>query len=328
MNQVTKPVFEVDIAPTAQSSLEAHLPLVMMTDECYFLQAKNLRPPLGIYNTSVSRVCDKVIRLCSRLEQYFRAPNTLTPSKERDEVMQELIDYIELALYAAAEHVDDIDSIASAFLECSSSGQKQAEYRNLQSGIKKHKRLVSAAANAIKHQQSRIRIFSTEFAYSGVSGYLHGYFIEGIEDGTICPSTTFHHTQPVFSVTALIWEIVMFVLNCSRDLARFLRAITPAVTEAKEVRCEIFSKAVVAAARLPNYTFGEEHPFARTTLRLMNAAPNRGLLASDLYGSLLIGWPKVGTPQFGSFVNGYEGDGVSKKFQIVTPKSVAFQHWD
>jgi hypothetical protein len=87
--------------------------------------------------------------------------------------------------------------------ECSSSGQKQAEYRNLQSGIRKHKRLVSAAANAIKHQQSRIRIFSTEFAYSGVSGYLHGYFIEGIEDGTICPSTTFHHTQPVFSVTAL-----------------------------------------------------------------------------------------------------------------------------
>ena len=152
----------------------------MMTDECYFLQAKNLRPPLGIYNTSISRVCDKVIRLCSLLEQYFRAPNTLTPSKERDEVMQELIDYIELAFYAAAEHVDDIDSIASAFLECSSSGQKQAEYPEPPEGDR-HKRLVSAAANAIKHQQSRIRIFSTEFAYSGVSGYLHGYFIEGIE---------------------------------------------------------------------------------------------------------------------------------------------------
>ncbi len=239
-----------------------------------------------------------------------------------------LIDYIELALYAAAEHVDDIDSIASAFFARSTSGSKQADYRSLQSGIKRQKRLVPAAANAIKHQQSRIRIFSTEFEYSRVSGCLHGYFIEGVEDGTICPSSTFHHTQPIFSVTALAWEIVMFVLNCSRDLAWFLKAVAPTAIEAKDVRCEIFSKAVVAAARLPNYTFGEEHPFARATLRLINVGPNRELLASDLYGSILSGWPRAGTPQFGSFVCGYEGDGVSKKFRIVHPKSVVFHHWD
>jgi hypothetical protein len=325
---VAKPIFEVDIAPSAQSSLESHLPLAVMVDENYFQQASNLRPPLGIYNISVSRLCDKVIRFCARLEQYFRASSTLTPSKARDDVMQELIDYIELALYAAAEHVDDIDSIASAFFARSTSGSKQADYRNLQTGIRKHKRLVSAAANAIKHQQSRIRIFSTEFAYSGVSGCLHGYFIEGVEDGTICPSTIFHHTQPVFSITALAWEIVMFVLNCSRDLARFLKAIAPGTIETKDVRCEIFGKAVVAAARLPNYTFGEEHPFARATLRLTNAAPNRELLASGSCGSILSGWPRAGTPQFGSFVGGYEGDGVSKKFRIVHPKSVVLHHWD
>ena len=275
---MTKPIFEVDIAPNVQSSLEAHLPLAVMIDESSFQQASNLRPPLAIYNISVSRVCDKVIRFCAPLEQYFRASSTLTPSKARADLMRELIDYIELALYAAAEHVDDIDSIASAFFVRSTSGSKHVDFRNLQSGIRKHKRLVSAAANAIKHQQSRIRIFSTEFTYSAVVGFLHGYFIKGVEDGTVCPSSSFHHTQPVFSVTALAWEIVMFVLNCSRDLARFLKMIAPRTIEAKDVRCEIFSKAVVAAARLPNYTFGEERPFARATLRLTNVDPQSGTI--------------------------------------------------
>jgi hypothetical protein len=135
-------------------------------------------------------------------------------------------------------------------------------------------------------------------------------------------------TQSVFSVTALAWEIVMFVMNCSRDLARFLKAIAPSAVEPNDVRCEIFGKAVIAAARLPNYTFGEEHPFGRSTLRLTNAAPNRELLASGLYGSILKGWPRTGTPQFGSSVAGYEGDGVSKKFRIVQPNSVVFHHWD
>lgn len=88
--RVVKPFFEVDIAPNAQSSLEAHLSLVVMMDERLFKQASNLRPPMGIYNISVTRVCDRVIRFCDRLEQYFRASDTLAPSKAKDDVTQEL----------------------------------------------------------------------------------------------------------------------------------------------------------------------------------------------------------------------------------------------
>jgi len=160
---VTKPFFEIDIASNAQSSLEAHLPLALMTDEGCFHNSNNLRMPLGIYNISISRVCDKLVRLCQRLEIYFRALNTLEPLQENDEVMQEIIDYIELSLYAATEHVDDIDSIASGFFKNLTLRNKNTSYKTLQKEIKKHKCLVSAAANAIKHQQSRIRMFSMEF---------------------------------------------------------------------------------------------------------------------------------------------------------------------
>ena len=323
-----KPTFDVDIATNAQSSLEAHLPLAFATDEGCLHSAKNLRMPLGIYNVSVSRVCDKLVRLCRRLETYFEASNTLESLQESDEVMQELIDYIELSLYAAAEHVDDIDSIASGFFKNSALRDKHASYRGLQKEIKIHKRLLSAAANAIKHQQSRIRMFSMEFAHGGSSGCLHGYFIEGVEAGVVCPSNSFHRSQDVFSITTLIWEIVVFLLNCSRDLARFLQVVTIQVEGPVNAKFDAFSKAVSAAARLPNYTFGEEHPFSRVTLRISSSDEKTDPMKSSLYGSISNGWSKSANASFGRITSRFAGDGKSKSFRFAQPKSVVFHHWD
>jgi len=325
---MTKPVFNVDIATGAQSSLEAHPTLAGMTDEGCFHNANNLRMPLGIYNVSVSRVCEKLIRLCQRLETYFRASNKLEPLKTSDEVRQEIIDYVELSLYAAAEHVDDIDSIASGFFKNSVLRNKHASYRNLQKQIKKHKRLISAAANAIKHKQSRIRIFSMEYTHGGSSGCLHGYFIEGVEAGVVCPSGTFHESQDVFSITTLIWEIVVFLLNCSRDLKSFLTIVSTQTAERANTEFEVFQKAIIAAARLPNYTFGEEHPFSRVTLRINSSDGKRDSLDSGLYGSIAERWSKTSSASFGKFTSWFEGDGKTESFRFAQPKSVSLHHWD
>lgn len=324
---MTKPFFDVDIAITAQSSLEAHLPLALMTDEGCLHNANNLRLPLGIYNVSASRVCDKLIRLCHRLETYFKASDTLEPLKASDEVMEELIDYVELSLYAAAEHVDDIYSIASGFFKNSALKDKHTAYRSLDKELKRHKRLVSAAANAIKHQQSRIRIFSMEFAQGGSSGCLHGYFIEGVEAGVVCPSKTFHKSQDVFSITTLIWEIIVFVLSCSRDLAQFLQVVSTQVAGPANAQFEVFSRAVVAAARLPIYTFGEEHPFSRVTLHINSSDAKTESLDSTLYGSITNGWSKTADARFGTFTSRFAGDGKTKSFRFAQPKSVALHHW-
>jgi len=324
---VTKPFFTVDIATNAQSSLEAHIPLGFLTDEGCFHNANNLRMPLGIYNVSVSRVCDKLIRLSQRLEAYFKASNTLEPLEESDGVMKELIDYIELSLYAAAEHVDDIDSIASGFFKNSALRNKHVAYKRLQKEIKRHKRLVSAATNAIKHQQSRIRIFSMEFTHGGSSGCLHGYFIEGVETGVVCPSKKFHQSQDVFSITTLIWEIVVFLLNCSRDLEQFLQVVSTQVAGPENTISEIFTKAVIAAARLPIYTFGEEHPFSRVTLHIKSSDNNTDSLESSLYGSITDGWSKTANASFGRFTSRFEGDGKTKSFRFAQPKSVSLHHW-
>lgn len=323
-----KPSFAIDIATNAPSSLEAHLPLALMPDEGCFHNANNLRMPLGIYNESTSRVCDKLIRLSQRLETYFQTSATLESLKDSDEVMQEIIDYIELSLYASAEHVDDIDSIASGFFKNSSTRNKHASYRKLKKGIEKHKRLVSAVANAIKHQQSRIRLFSMEFTHGESRGCLHGYFIEGVEAGVVCPSSTFHKHQDVFSITTLIWEIIVFLLNCSRDLAEFLRAVSLQVAGSEAPRGELFQKAVIAAARLPLYTFGEEHPFSRVTLHIRTSDGRHDSLKSSLDGSITKGWSKTSIPSFGQFTSRFSGDGKTRTFRPARPKEISFHHWD
>lgn len=324
---LTKPLFEVDIAPSGQVPLEALLPLSGVDESACHHTSQNLRMPIGIYNVSVSRVCDKVIRLCRRLESYFASSVTVNPSREPDDMMIEVIDYLELSLYAAAEHVDDVDSIASGFFRSKLLRDKDVAYRNLVKKMKGHKRLVAAAANAIKHQQSRVRLCSMDYSHAGKFGCLHGYFFEAVENGVICPSIAFHQNQAVFSITTLVWEILTFLLNSSRDLAEFLSRTAPRPGGPVHSDGDIFRKAVVAAARLPLYTFGEEHPFSRVTLRIMASAADDDSLSSGLYGSIREGWLNGVQPTFGNFVARFAGDGCTKKFRFPQPKAIGFQHW-
>lgn len=282
---------------------------------------------MGIYNVSFSRVSDKVIRLCRRLENYFASSASVSPIRAPDDQMVEVIDYLELSLYAAAEHVDDVDSIASGFFRSTHLRDKNVAYRDLSKKMKGRKRLVSAAANAIKHQQSRIRLFSMEYSHVGNRGCLHGYFFEAVENGVICPSGTFHQNQAVFSITMLIWEILTFLLHTSRDLAEFLIQATPQLEGPTRPNADLFRKAIIAGARLPLYTFGEEHPFSRATVRITTNGVGEDVLSSGLYGSIQQGWLNGPPPSFGSFAARFEGDGCSTQFRFPQPKSIAFQHW-
>jgi len=295
---LNKPRFPIDITG-AVSALEAHPILTAMSDEGCHHEQEGLRLPLGIYNISISRVSDKLIRLCRRVETYFNMPNTGDPEGDTRDVLLEIIDYVELSLYAAAEHVDDVKSICSGFFKHTSIRDKNQAYKALDKAVKQHKHFVASAANAIKHQQSRIRLATLEFKDEAHVGALHGFFIEGVADGVVGPSSTFHRSKKLFSLTSLAWEIVLFLLLVSRDLATFLRSVCVQREGPVRVASEQFAMAVVAAARLPIYDFGEAHPFSRATIQLNSPEPSLHLLASSLYGSIRSGWSMSSIPTFG-----------------------------
>jgi hypothetical protein len=323
-----KPEFKIDIAEGENNPLEAMKILSKLDIDVGYHIQNNVRPPLGIYNTSITRICDKLIKCCNKLEDYFNTSVKVDELRQESEVSDEVIDYIELALYAAAEHVDDLALIAKGFYPDKKLHKASKPAKQFESAVKKHKSLISASINAIKHQQSRIRMYSLEVKHGDIPHCLHGYFIEGVHDGVVGPNKIFHdNKREVFSVTSLIWEVICFVLNSSRHLCTFLKKVSNKEPCEDTKGGDIFIKAVISAARLPIYSFDETHPFSETKIVIGCSGEDHIKLDSKLYGAITNQWKSSGGMQFFNSLNGYQGDGVTKSFKIVKPMSVSLQHW-
>jgi len=323
-----KPEFNIDISTDGKSSLEALQILSVLDLNEGYHTSNNLRPPLGIYNISISRICKKLIKCCNKLEEYFNSSNKVDALRRNDELCDEVIDYLELALYAAAEHVDDVTLISKGFYTDNKKQKKSKQARQLEKTLKEHKSLISASINAIKHCQARIRLYSLEIQHGDNPHCLHGYFIEGVHDGVVGPNKIFHDNQrQVFSITSLMWEILCFVLNSSRQLKIFLEDITNHEPNEEQINDVDFTKAVIAAARLPLYSFDETHPFSNTRVIISSSDSNYDSLDSGIYGSISRRWTTSKKMDFFSDSCSYVGDGVTKSFGMVKPMAVKLQHW-
>ncbi len=325
-----KPEFIVDIAEGSDSSLEAHHTLTAINPDEGRHTLQNLRPALGIYNTSISRICDKINKCCGKLEIYF---NTSTERKvllKENALRGEIIDYLELSLYAAAEHVDDIQLISKYFFENKKQYKSSVPATILSNTIGKRKNLITASINAIKHHQARIRLYSVDIKYAKVRHCLHGYFVEGVNDGVVGPNKIFHDkSKRIFSITSLIWEILCFILNSSRHLSEFLGKIIEIPTQREHVNNNIFVKSIIAAARLPLYSFDDNHPFG-TTRVVITASDTKSIdtLDSKIYGSIRTKWDKSDEMVILGDICNFEGDDVTKSFEFAHPSRLQIQHWD
>jgi hypothetical protein len=320
--------FKINLVDTAPSPLLAHGLLAGCIDDKRIFTKQDFRHPFGIYNVSISRVCDKLIRLCRRVENFLAVKDAFDPAPGvNGDVMEEIVDYIELLFYAAAEHVDDVEIIASCFFASSHLRDKNKSYRELQKAIKLHKKFIASATNWIKHRHSRIRLFSQEIEYGGKIQVLHGYFIEEVNAGVIGPSPAFHHAQDAFSATSLPWEILRFLFLVSTDLAKFISDNLGGINS-QPVGCKALIDSVIAAARLPLYTLGESHPFETVAFNISPDPEKIALLDSGFQGSILTGWPKFGAPVTLRSATHFLGDGISRKFKFVALKQLKFQHWN
>jgi hypothetical protein len=287
-----------------------------------------MRAPLGVYNISTSRVCGKVVRLCERLESLFKHPDPWSRSREISGAYEVVLDYMELAVYAAAEHVDDLYAIASAYLPNDSVRAGHPAFRSFDKAVKHHKRFISSLANAIKHEHFRLRLCAVEFWHDRRPVTFYGYFVEGVKEGVLGPSGRFHSEQELFSVTALAWDILGFVLSLSLQVADLIRGAAVVHSGPHNCTADGFLLAVVAAARLPLYTFGEPHLFDKATVNLHYlggelVAP----LESDLYGSLHDRWSLSEEHEVGRMDANLVGDGSSRSFRLPQPRQIAIKHW-
>jgi hypothetical protein len=121
---------------------------------------------------------------------------------EQKALHSDIVDYLELSLYSAAEHIDDIGSLANCFFPTQRHTKKSKRLRDLRRSMKPIRDRLSGFANALKHNQSRIRIYSMEFFHDGESICLHGLYIQSFAAGKIGPCPILHSSdEQVISVT-------------------------------------------------------------------------------------------------------------------------------
>ena len=287
------------------------------------------RHPLGIYNVSVLRICEKICKCCMKLEQYFLLPPRISEIDKHDLLRDEILDLLELCLYAAAEHVDDVQLIVLSFFETPEDFKKSPHTKALNRAVKPLRDSITSITNAIKHQQGRLRLLTLEVTHDDIDMCLHGFFVEGFVDGEVGPSPIlYENKKPISSVISLLWEVLIYLGTISREIGAFLEVIM-AVDKGQDIPAEPvhFRDAVVALARLPLYSFDEMHPFTRVRLVLKSDGKVEDKVRSEIYGSIMRGWSKGDQIRFGNSRFLMTGDGVSCRFTIPRINQLHLQHW-
>jgi hypothetical protein len=183
----TKAEVHVDLNGAGATGLTAASALSHLQSGSSFHEKLDRRHPLGIYNVSVNRICRKLQKCCEIGEVLWKAGKDINALHGASELREQFVDYLELCIYAAAEHVDDVEAIAGCFFPDSQSYAKSQAARELKKILKPLRDRTSAIANAIKHNQSRLRLFSLDFRHNDELMCLHGFFIEGYRQGSVCP---------------------------------------------------------------------------------------------------------------------------------------------
>lgn len=326
---MSKPVIE--ISPDGGGSpLPALNALSSLNNGASYHEQRDCRHPLGVYNISVGRICDKVTKCADKLEVYWQLSGSLDSTDNLAATQGEIIDYLELTMYAAAEHVDDLEEIAKTFYKSNREAASSADVRILKKSIKHLRDEISNFANTIKHAHGRLRLYETEFHHGGNTLRVLGFFIEGWVDGGVAPHRVLHSGgKTVLSVTSFLWNVLTYVGEMSMALAEFLAKIDaydPDIVEAHDT--PNFRKTAIKLARLPLYSFDDDHPFDRVKWVLSLDDELTGETDSGIYGSLLTRWSKSSDGKFGGFRLLYAGDGTTRTFKIANPTKLGLKHWE
>jgi hypothetical protein len=269
------------------SPLKAHRLLFNIKPEQLYNDAKSGRPPANAYLNSISRICARAKTLCDAVETRFNA-TVANPTDGIPNGQNNYIEVIELALYSAAEHVDDVDRIAHGLFQDKKKREKDPAYKKYDTAIKDCKKPISIMANRIKHEALRVRSVATEFAFDDKRMWLHGFRLETVKDGMALPDRVAHGNAETISTVTLAWEIVIFLLRCSDALYEFIKS-TLDIEDVKPEPCLPFSTLIRGILRLPQYDFDTQGPIKRYPMFIDDQdAPDPAV--SGLFGSYQVGW--------------------------------------
>jgi hypothetical protein len=297
-------------------------------DELHLHHASyDLRHPKGGYSASLGRIYTRVASCAKNLEIVFNRATELDDLNNLSEAFNLVADHIESVLYAAAEHVDDVESVTLCFYPDKKAHERAAPVKAFKRDLDRLRRPFSSKANFIKHNQAQVRLFSTEFVHGGWPLCVHGFFVEHYSGGVLGPSPKLHPKgHRVLSVVTFLWDVLIYTYQVSLALAKFIDGLALPVNlspTASDALCAAF----VAVARLPNYIMDGTHPFERVNVSIAGSETSLVALDSGLYGSIAHPWSDTTNARIGRWMLTYSGDGASKSFSFLGPEKISVKNW-
>lgn len=291
-------------------------------------QIWNFRHPLGIYNVSLHHILRRIER-CSNLIEHYQNVIQHNQSSNINQIEENTADYFELSLYAAAAHVDDVETIAKCLFKSKEDYRKNRIAKKFRESLKPIRNYISKITNSIKHNQGRIRFCNFNFGRTFYNFHIVGIFVDSANGEEAGPCKIVHggHGQ-LISATSLLWEIIIFILEMSEALSDlFSSRNIPYEVSITTKEHEKFREAIKGLCRLPLYSFDDIHPFNRATFKLKIDENLQHEIQSNIWGSLLTPWPSNINVSEATPVISYRGDGATKSFKLVSPSKVQLQHW-
>lgn len=319
--------FDIVCAEPWDSPFGAQKMMAKVDLSSFFHAERRMRPPLGSYNESVGRLTSRLQKYADALVATFGTPSLDSQGPPNASLVDGAVEALEPLLFAAAEHVDDLEGIASGMFKTHPLAKLDPRFKMFSNNIDKAKRFVSNAANKIKHNQNRPRPICVQFDMDGSPVECFGIYFEGVsKKGGIGPSGMVDSTVNVYSMTAIAWEVVVFLLKASVALETFFKAFHGLPPADHNAGAESFSRAVLQLSRLPLYAFEEKSPFKNAQVNL-SLSPISAQGGPWYRGSLLRPWNLRQRPVPIANWMGTVGDGVSNTFEIVSPKNFQAINW-
>lgn len=311
----------IDFIDAEPKALVALRTLRTLSTTQHYAQQYRVRHPLGIYNTSLSRVTYRAKRFCELLHEHFKTRRTI--AHEQLVPDQLLEDYLELFIYSLAEHVDDCEIILKTLFQDEKQFGSNKPVRKFKEAIKPFRRDFSHLANAIKHNHQRLRLFATESIFKTETLLLLGFFIERCVDEVVGPDPNFFPAEKqVLSVVSFVWSCLINVARISSQLDQTLRTLCPEGGPILHPAADLeFRQLFQLLGALPMYQFDDENPFRCVDLQL-DGKPDSA--TTIFVASFFKATAKSDFAGFGRTTASFRGDGVSKSFKIPTPGGITF----
>jgi len=272
-------------------------------------QKQNMRPPLGVYNISLSQAVER----CQRVLLALVNLPSVDSSKHKDSI-RKLLDCQDAFLDSLFEHIEDCRNI----LRCMTFKDQNRILNILKKwdkAVKPYRDHIGHVVNHIKHSQGRLR----SVQMSNKHKLIYGYFVEGLtNDGSIGPHPDIHdgghtafsfnrdlrfHVSGLFHLSAILSECIIEYKGYEY---RF--SVEPK-EEHDDLACILES-----IARLPIYVFPDEAVLKDWIY--VSFLPRRGSATRHFRIKFPCKHQHPCTMKNGHFNATMMGDGVSRQFRI------------